>query len=112
LDGLTGAVEDLGPDVLRGLGPVRGYRVTTDLLKLAGELQPERRRRFQQLEMTSMTIDLWLDRSGWLRRMRYQLEKDRLRSAPAVAVTADFSGFGAPVRITIPPASKVRPLGG
>jgi hypothetical protein len=111
LDGLTGAAEDLGSDVIRGLGPVRGYRMTTDLLKLAPELQPDRRRRFQQLDMTSMTMDLWLDGFGYLRRLRYQLEKDRLRSAPAVAVTADFSGFGTPVKITIPPASKVQLFG-
>jgi hypothetical protein len=111
LNGLTGEAEDLGSNVIGGLGPVRGYRMTTDLVKLGRELAPDRRLRFQQLNMTSMTMDLWLDGFGYLRRIRYQLEKDRLRSAPAVAITADFSGFGTPVKITIPPASKVHLFG-
>jgi hypothetical protein len=112
LKGLTGQAEDLGSSVIGGLGPVRGYRMTVDLRKLSRDLHPDRRLRFQQLDMTSMTMDMWLDGFGFLRRMRYQLEKDRLRSAPAVAITADFSGFGAPVKITIPPASKVQVLEG
>jgi hypothetical protein len=112
LKGLGEGAEDLGSNVVGGLGPVRGYRMITDLRKLARDLQPDRRLRFEQLNMSSMTIDLWLDGFGYLRRMRYQLEKDRLRSAPAVAVTADFSGFGTPVKITIPPASKVQVLEG
>jgi hypothetical protein len=112
LNGLTGQAEDLGSSVIGGLGPVRGYRMTTDLLKVSRELAPERRLRFRQLNMTSMTMDMWLDGFGYLRRIRYQLEKDRLRSAPAVGVTADFTGFGTPAKITIPPASKVHLFGG
>ena len=111
LNGLTGQAEDLGANVIGGLGPVRGYRMTTDLRKLGRELAPDRRLRFQQLNMTTMTMDMWLDGFGYLRRIRYQLEKDRLRSAPAVAITADFSGFGTPAKITIPPASKVHLFG-
>jgi hypothetical protein len=71
------------------------------------DLQPDMRRRFQRLGVTALPVDVWLDGSGFPRRIRYTLEEKRLVSGPGVGVTADFSGFGQPVRIVVPPAGKV-----
>jgi hypothetical protein len=108
LRGLTGQPEDLGPTILPELGPVRGYRFVADLRKVTRNLVPDQRRRFQQLGITSLPVDVWLDGFGFLRRIRYVLEQERLVSGPGVSVTADFSGFGKPVKITVPPAAKVQ----
>jgi hypothetical protein len=107
LRGLTGQAEDLGPTILPELGPVRGYRMLADLRKATRSLQPDMRKRFQQLGITTLPVDLWLDGFGFLRRIRYTLEQQRLVSGPGVSVTADFSDFGKPVKITVPPAAKV-----
>ena len=109
--GLTGEPEDLGPTILPELGSVRGYRVVADLRKVIRDLQPDMRRRFQQLGIIALPVDVWLDGSGRLRRIRYTLEEKRLVSGPGVGVTADFSGFGQPVKIVVPPAAKVHFLG-
>src|SRR4029450_9251437 len=96
--GLTGEPEDLGPTILPELGSVRGYRVAPDPRKVIRDPQPDMRRRFQRLVATALPVDVWLDGSGFLRRIRYTLEEKRLVSGPGVGVTADFSGFGQPVR--------------
>jgi hypothetical protein len=107
LRGLSGEPEDLGPTILPELGPVHGYRMVADLRKATRNLQPDMRKRFQQLGITALPVDVWLDGSGFLRRIRYTLEQKRLVSGPGVSVTADFSGFGQPVKIVVPPAAKV-----
>jgi hypothetical protein len=107
LGGLTGEVVDLGPSTPDELGPVRGYRITADLRKLAPKLQPDQRQRFQKLGITQLPVEVFLDGFGYLRRIRYTLEPPRLVSGPGVGVTADFSGFGIPVRVTPPPTAKV-----
>jgi hypothetical protein len=99
--GLVGEPEDLGPTILPELGMV------ADLRKVAGALPPDMRMRFQRLGITALPVDVWLDSSGRLRRIRYTLEEKRLVSGPGVGVTADFSGFGQPVKIVVPPAAKV-----
>jgi hypothetical protein len=60
-------------------------------------------------------VDVWIDRSGFARRIVVSVP---LRGAggsttgagPAMQIQADFYAFGAPVRLAAPPAAQVRPF--
>jgi len=116
LGGVTGAVEDLGEETVRG-DTTTHYRATLDLdragAKAGAEQREDIRRIVRELGTSRLPTEAWIDEEGRLRRLRYTLDLSQLDTGgeePAQGtVTASFElyQFGRPVEVTEPPAGEV-----
>jgi hypothetical protein len=70
------------------------------------------------IDARRLTLDVWLDRDGRIRRSVISVPLSRPARAAAtdglppgatMRVQADFFSFGTPVRVGAPPAAQVRP---
>lgn len=111
-------VTRLGTATVRGVR-VTGYRVSVDLAKAAARLPAAQRsdvRAFATvLHVTALSIDVWVDRSGLVRQVRFSLLPPGGPGTPAgsrVTQTLTFYDFGVPVQVTAPPASEVASTSG
>lgn len=60
--------------------------------------------------VVSFPIDLWVDREGLIRRVRYQLDLPGLGrdgEPPKLTCTVDFGGLGELVDVPLPPAGRI-----
>ncbi len=64
-----------------------------------------------------VTVDFWVDSSGLLRQMNYEMNIRQQSLGPesrlptTISMTLDLSHYGVPVKVTPPPASQVAPGG-
>jgi len=88
------------------------YGVTVDLTKAAARESAQAQAAVRKLEMqihrTTLPMQVWIDHQNRVRQVAYHLSVP----APAggtdqIAVTEGISGFGAPVKISPPPAAEV-----
>jgi hypothetical protein len=113
LTAVSSGVTKLGSDVIRGV-QVTHFRVSVDPAKAAARVPRSRRPGFEafahSLGAGAIPVDVWVDRLDLVRQVRISLHPDHGhgRSAGArVTQTIDFWDFGAPVRVSPPPASEV-----
>lgn len=117
LRGVSGDVEDLGEDSVRGVATTH-YRANVDLSK-AEEAVPEARRKdfaafSEQLGIETLPIEVWVDEEGRARRFAYEVDTPATAQAPAsqVELIVDLYDFGVKVDVEAPPESEVTDYGG
>lgn len=119
----AGSVTEVGTEVIDGVDTTH-YRAEIDLAA-ALENVPEDQRaeaeatmsQLEEMGMTSVPTDVWIDGDGLPRRMIMAFEIDPSQmgipssdggSTPiTMEMVFNFSAFGEPVEISIPPASQV-----
>lgn len=58
----------------------------------------------------SIAADLWADHSGRLVQADVTASATGAKVAPGLTATIDFTGYGAPVTVTVPPANQVKSI--
>jgi hypothetical protein len=107
LNGAQGDVDIVGDDDIDGVA-VTQYRVTIDLQAALDALDGAARQALQdaidRAGVGQVTVDVWLDEDGVVRRMVSTFELD---DGTTETVTLEFSAFGEPVRIRVPRPRQV-----
>ena len=100
-------VENVGSDEIRGVSTTH-YRVIVDLGRAAAKstrsTQQALRRVIEATGAKRLPIDVWVDESGYVRKMAYAQGSGNGR---AVKITMELHDFGAPVQVKPPPAGSV-----
>lgn len=116
LTAISTSVTKLGTATVRGV-QVTGYRVNVDPAKAAARLPRARRAGLRDfagiLGNGPIPVDVWVDGQNLVRQLRVTLHLPGGAGAAAHAQfvqTTDFYDFGAPVRVTAPPAAQVASL--
>jgi hypothetical protein len=113
---LTGMLRYAGRTTRVGREPVLGetmtrYRVVVDLARVAKRaprLAPSVRQLMRLTGQRRMTMGVWIDRRGYLRRMRQAISYfDQSTGFADIATTIDYVSFGRPVYISKPPTREV-----
>ena len=91
-----------------GGAPTTHYQATIDLSKAADRIPDKQtvtalKQLFAQAGVSSMPIDVWIDRVGRVRRESLNMST----SEYSMQMTLEFTRFGVPVDITPPPADQV-----
>jgi hypothetical protein len=94
-----------------GGAPTKHYRATIDLNKAAERIGDKRtvdsiKQLFSASGLTSIPIDVWIDRAGRVRRESMKLSTAQF----AMDMTISYTRFGVPVDTTPPPADQVMDL--
>jgi hypothetical protein len=127
LDG-AGKVTNVGTESILGT-PTTHYQGTYTINDSLSTLSPDDRDRvtkqFDGLGFPlnardeAIDFDAWVGSDGLVRRVSTTFDVDKLAPTPNstsklgdVTVTVDYSDFGAPVQITVPPADQVQDLSG
>lgn len=121
LKAASSKVEVVGEEQVRG-EPTTRYAVTLDPAKQAAQLPAELAASFDEMGLTfPKPADVWIDRQGRLRKMRYaatvKVPADAMPGEGAsttgasdrmtIDSTLELYDFGVEVRVTPPPASQV-----
>lgn len=126
LDGVTGTVTTVGTETIDGV-PTTHYRFPVDVHKAIQRLgtdQSDFQQFIEGMGIENPVVDVWLDGQGLVRLFHTHeaINPKPTASSPlgipggalpsGVDLTFAFSNFGAPVTITVPPASQVTDLAG
>ena len=112
LDALKDAsyeVTEVGPERLNGTTTTH-YRALLDIEKLTDEIKSEVSGEFGDLiersmdQVSSSTVDVWIDANGLLRR---ETSNSTMGSLGSFTMTMDFSHYGIRPEIDVPPSSEV-----
>jgi hypothetical protein len=112
LDALEDAsyeVSEVGSEQLNGVSTTH-YRALLDIDKLTDEIKDEVSGEFGDLieksmdQVSSATVDVWIDANGLLRR---ETSTSTMGSLGSFTMTMDFSHYGIRPDIEIPPSSEV-----
>jgi len=114
LGGLSGDIETLGTEELRGVDTTH-YRVVLDpvaLAKRATAGNPDATSLLGQLTgrdgMADVPLDVWIDGDGHVRKLSLDFEGDESSGRSGSASLAfELWDYGDPVEIDVPPASQV-----
>jgi hypothetical protein len=114
LEGVTGTVDTVGTETIGGVSTTH-YRFSSDLAAALKNLPASSQAAFQQLESSlgtsTATVNAWIDGQGLVRQVQFSLTPPSTAtpgaSSLASTTTLDFSRFGDPVTVTVPPASQV-----
>ena len=114
LGGLSGDIETLGTEELRGVDTTH-YRVVLDpvaLAKRATAGNPDATSLLGQLTgrdgMADVPLDVWIDGDGHVRKLSLDFEGDASSGRSGSASLAfELWDYGDPVEIDVPPASQV-----
>jgi predicted small lipoprotein YifL len=101
--------QKLGTDTVQG-EQMTHYRTTIDPSKIdsvPASLRAKVRKAMQQIGMTTIPVDVWVDGQGMLRREALSLTFGKALQGATMSMTFDMHDFGAPVNITAPPADQV-----
>jgi hypothetical protein len=107
------SVHKVGSTTVRGSSTTH-YVVTVDTTKVVTGLVPKASDRASTLKslrtanIKTVSLDVYVDGSGLVRRVSGGLKKIKVQGSPAVSATfsVDLYGFGHPVHVSAPPASK------
>jgi hypothetical protein len=113
---LNGAmsVHKVGSTTVRGTSTTH-YTVSVDVTKVVTGLVPKAADRASTLKslkaanVKTVSLDVYVDGSGMVRRVSGGLKKVKIDAgtpALSVLVSVDLYGFGQPVQVSAPPASK------
>jgi hypothetical protein len=102
----------VGHETIRGT-PTTHYRATVDIDKAVdriGDRQTEQslKRLYDSMGVTSVPIEVWIDRSGLVRREAINFTATVGNAGGfSMSMTTDFLRFGVPVKVGAPPADQV-----
>jgi hypothetical protein len=109
LRGVTGKVEDLGTERVRGVRTTR-YRVRVNPARAVANAPDDMRElvrnSIRPLGTKVIPTEVWVDGDGRLRKLRLRVGAGTLAS-PRGSVAFEFFDFGAPVGVETPPAHEV-----
>jgi hypothetical protein len=120
--GAATSVQLLGPQTISGIPMVR-YRTVIDVSKLSGAVTASQRAQvrklMQQLGLTTVTMDVWIDKPGYIRAIStapvaLKTSTTSTTSIPASAtlkLVMTFGAYGQPVIVAAPPATKTVDIG-
>lgn len=111
LEATSDHVQELGTATVGGVQTTH-YRGTVDLRKVVAQAPAGARAGMRKLMQTvtaslgtsTYPVDVWIDSSGLVRQISEHLPQ--VSSSSEATFTMRFSKFGAPVRVTAPPASQ------
>jgi hypothetical protein len=121
LDSHASSISTIGTEEIGGVETTH-YRAHIPLSRIgpSGASPAQFRQARQMLGVSSVSVDFWVDSSGLLRQLKYEMT---IRQAPkqvpqlapvlpmTMSMTVDLSHYGVPVTVTPPPASEVAPGG-
>jgi len=100
-------VKKVGSETVQGAKSTH-YEVTVDLERAAshakGSVRAALRRVISQSKLRTLPLDVWVDGSGYIRKVSYEEHSGRRQPAQ---VTMELHDFGAPVSIKAPPSDSV-----
>lgn len=104
LSSADGAPDRVGSDRVRGVATTR-YRGRADVQKIAATLPEEMRGPFtealDQVNLTHIPMDVWIDDDDLPRRVETRLEVQGVRTVSRM----EMFGYGEPVQVALPPAA-------
>jgi LppX_LprAFG lipoprotein len=102
--------QKVGTDTVQG-EQMTHYRTTIDpataLSKVPAAQRAAVRKAMQQIGMSTIPVDVWVDGSGLLRRESLSLTFGQGLQNAAMKVTFDLHDFGSPVNVEVPPTDQV-----
>lgn len=121
LDSQASSISTIGTEEIGGVETTH-YRAHIPLSRIgpSGASPAQIQQARLMLGASSVSVDFWVDSSGLLRQLTYEMT---LRRAPTqvpqlarvlpmtMSVSVDLSHYGVPVTVTAPPASEVAPGG-
>jgi hypothetical protein len=115
----AGKVEKVGGDKVRGV-PTTHYKATVDLRKVADKASADRRAELRKninrlIALTgssTIPIDVWIDKQGYVRKEMYTEKMQLQGRKTAVDASLEMFDFGAPVVAPVPSATDVTDLTG
>lgn len=124
LAAVSSGVTKVGTATVAGV-PTTEYRANVNLSKLAARVQSTQgakaaqaiRREISELGRTTVPVQMWIDAHHLVRQIRYQVPIPRPGTTGTggqgtVESTITFTHFGAPVRLSVPPASQTTDITG
>lgn len=122
LRGASGEVTEVGKERVGG-ADTTWYSLSVDVEKAAADAPAEQRATIRQIVETfgirTIPTEVWIDGEGRARRVKQVFDYTKAAGGgkiPAdalprsVTMTLEFSDFGTPVTVTVPPASEVADL--
>ena len=116
LQGVSGEIETVGSEVLRGVRTTH-YRATIDPLEYAKLAPPEKRQELESLVeqmagqsgLGAIPVDVWLDENGLVRKltMAFSATQPGTSESSDVSMTFELYDYGERVDIDLPPESEV-----
>jgi hypothetical protein len=112
LEGASDDTTEVGEEDVRGT-PTTHYRATLDLRKAADGLSGEAREAFEsgidELGVTKVPADIWVDEEGRARKLTYTVDVSEVSGGEAdrVVVTMELFDFGVEVDASPPAADEV-----
>lgn len=110
LEAVTGDVEELGEEEVRGV-PTTRYRGEVDNVERAGELRKEGAGRLASLieAGSPLRVEAWIDADGLIRRMGlvYSAPRAEGDGSTTTDLRMDFFDLGIEPEIDLPPSDKV-----
>lgn len=102
--------QKLGTDTVQG-EQMTHYRTTIDpseaLSKVPAAQRAKAQKALQQLGVSSIPMDVWVDGTGMLRQLGLSLTLGQGLQNMTMKMTYDMHDFGAPVDVQVPPADQV-----
>lgn len=101
--------QKVGTDTIQG-EQMTHYKTTVDVSKLdsvPAAQRPQVRKALQQIGMSTIPVDVWVDSQGLLRRESLDLTFGKALQNAHAQLTFDMHDFGSAVSITAPPADQV-----
>lgn len=107
LRGVSEDVEVLGEEEVRGVTTTHyRFTVSAERLRAAEESEPDF---LEAFEVESLPSEVWVDGDGLPRRMTFALDRSLQGTDLRIVVLAEFSDFGGPVEIEVPPEGDITP---
>jgi hypothetical protein len=109
LRGVSGSVEEQGTEKVRGT-ETRKLHADVDVGLAAQQLQGVARRSIlalQQLGVSSIPVDVWIDDQGRLRREFATLDIQNQGQQAQMTITIELFDYGVPVDVQAPPEKQV-----
>ena len=100
----TGTVRQAGTGTVRGVSATH-YVASIDVDKVAK--QSGLGKLFAKTKIEYSPEEVWIDRSGYLRRIKTSYSAEAQGKKVAIAVTMDFFDLGAPVHVALPAPADV-----
>ena len=111
----AGDVQTLGQEIVGGATTTH-YHAVVDLDRAAQSLPVAQQATIRQViglaGTATFPADVWVDAAGLVRQVRFAFDyshspQPKVAAVGSMQVTVDYSNFGAPVSVTVPPASQV-----
>jgi hypothetical protein len=113
LKGAVGDMKKVGSEDVRGASTTH-YRGTLDLQQASSSVSADARSAVQQaiasLGTSTIPVDVWIDGSGRMRRMKFSVDPDGSGPTPPGTVQFEMFDFGVKADVQPPPPDQVTDL--